>query len=91
MVEEANRDNDLKFDIGEGAAANSDDEEDFLNGGGGRKQEAAEVDTGVIVDLNQIQELWVTKKNKVKEEHDRKARIEECSATIKALMKKIKQ
>lgn len=61
-----------------------------MNGGGVKKVEANDLENGVIVDLDLIEEIVATKRDKAKEENERQAKIDEYSGVIKAIMRKIK-
>jgi hypothetical protein len=54
-----------------GGRRTEDDDEDFLNGGGLKEVEANDLENGVIVDLDAIEEIYVTKRDKAGEEDER--------------------
>ena len=73
-----------------GGRRTEDDDEDFLNGGGIKEVEANDLENGVIVDLDAIEDIYVTKRDKAREERERQAKIDEYAGVIKALLRKIK-
>ena len=56
-----------------GGRRTEDDDEDFLNGGGIKEVEANDLENGVIVDLDLVEEIYVTKRDKAREERERQA------------------
>ena len=54
-----------------GGRRTEDDDEDFLNGGGIKEVEANDLENGVIVDLDNIMDIFVTKRDKAREERER--------------------
>lgn len=76
-LKEGDGNKEQKFDIGQ-LEDNSDDEEDFMAGGGKKDQGDNDQDNGIIVDMENIDTLYVTKKNKEEEDKDRKNKIEDC-------------
>ena len=79
-------DEDKKFDLGN--AENSFDIEDILNGEDEAEQN--DLDSGIIINTDEIEEIDVSLKDKEKEQKVREAKIEVKKNIIKALMKKIK-
>jgi hypothetical protein len=54
-----------------GGRRTEDDDQDFLNGGGVKEVEANDLENGVIIDLSLIEEIYVSKKDKAREESER--------------------
>ena len=80
---------DEKFEIG-GDLNLSSDHEDFLNGGGGGDDKANDQDNGIIVEVDNVLELFVGTRHKLKEESERQAKIEDSKGVIKQLQRKMK-